>query len=82
MKLFSNYKIDFARRHISEGTHENPFLIDITSGERTLDSLIFFIKINKSYNDSGWKIILKKTRFLRFFMVIYHYILTHNVGNV
>ena len=40
-KLFSNYKIDFARRNISEGTHENPVLRDITSGQRTLDSIFF-----------------------------------------
>ena len=51
MKLFSNYKIDFARRHISEGTHENPVFIDITNGERTLDSLIFFIKNLRSYHE-------------------------------
>ena len=48
-KLFSNYKIDFARRNISEGTHENPVLRDITSGQRTLDSIIFLIKVEKSY---------------------------------
>ena len=37
MKLFSNYKIDFARRHISEGTHENPVLIDITKDAQIED---------------------------------------------
>ena len=61
MKLFSNYKIDFARRHISEGTHENPVLIDITSGERTLDSLIFFIKNLKSYHEMWIRKVNKAT---------------------
>ena len=48
MRQFERYTINFAQRTDPGGTHEKPKLLQITSGERSEESVIYHMKIGIS----------------------------------
>ena len=49
MRQFERYTINFAQRTDPGGTHEKPKLLQITSGERSEESVIYHMKIGQLY---------------------------------
>ena len=49
MRQFERYTINFAQRTDPGGTHEKPKLLQITSGERSEESVIYYMKIGQLY---------------------------------
>ena len=48
-KPIDNIRINFENRDKLDGTYDKPILINITSGERAGESLIFHFKIKENY---------------------------------
>ena len=49
MRQFERYTINFAQRTDPGGTHEKAKLLQITSGERSEESVIYHMKIGQLY---------------------------------